>query len=63
MIFNKSIRISEFDAKINAINDVLAVLKQNESISVSYLLKYVRKLSSKQYKIIYKKEKLQYARQ
>eukprot|EP00347_Sterkiella_histriomuscorum_P006431 403352801 len=47
-----------YDAKISALNDCLAVLKNNESISVVDNIKIHRKLSSKQFRLQVKRNKL-----
>ena len=47
-----------YDAKISAINDCLAILKNNENISVADNIKTVRKLSSKQFRLLIKRNKI-----
>ncbi len=51
-------RIIEYDAKIRAIEDCVNALRLSEDLPIMEVMKHIRKLSNKQYKYIFKKEKL-----
>ncbi|TNV78741.1 hypothetical protein FGO68_gene5969 [Halteria grandinella] len=48
----------EINSKIHGLEDCMNALKLNESIPVNEVLKHIRKLSNKQYKLIIKRSKL-----
>ena len=51
-------RIIEYEAKIQAYEDAQLALKLNDEITVQEIMKHIRKLSNKQFKYIYKKDRL-----
>ncbi len=51
-------RIIEYESRFHAISDCLILLKANEDMPVSEMLKIIRKLSNKQFKLIFKRNKL-----
>lgn len=48
----------EINSKIHGLEDCINALKLNEKIPVVEVIKHIRKLSNKQYKLIIKKSKL-----
>jgi hypothetical protein len=53
-----ALKAIELDAKIHALEDCMNALKLNENLLIQDVMKYMRKLSNKQFKLITKKEKL-----
>ena len=53
-----TLKLIELETKNHALEDCMSALKLNENIPVMELLKIVRKLSKKQFKCVFKKEKL-----
>jgi hypothetical protein len=47
-----------YDSKAHAISDCLALLKTNEDLGLSEQLRLVRKLSNKQFQLLFKRDKL-----
>ncbi len=54
-------RIIYYEAKRHAIEDCMLVLKANDDLTLSEKLKFIRRLSAKQFMTIVKKSKLQMA--
>ena len=51
-------RLMKLDAKFHAIEDCLNAMRTNEDINIIDMMKQIRKLSKKQFKILLKKGKL-----